>query len=69
MNEMEDLDSNVTVIDEDVRINKMNEIKLNENTKNVMEIGNDFHSLHGWQSFRFGKNGEKINYWMFILSV
>eukprot|EP01083_Nonionella_stella_P191033 707341_1 len=55
--DMDDLDGNVTVMDEDVRINNVD--RMNE-MRGGKDIGKDFHELHGWQSFRFGKQGKKI---------
>lgn len=57
--EDDDFDTNMHVIDEEVRLNNV-DAKNRRNEGKDEEIGQDFHKLEGWQSFRYGKNGKRL---------
>lgn len=54
-----DFDGNMHVMDEEVRLNNIDTMKTKRNNEGD-KVGKDYHKLVGWQSFRYGKQGNKI---------
>ena len=57
--EMEVEDGNMNVIEEEVRLNNEDAIKTRKESE-MEKIGKDYHSLPGWNSFRTGKDGKRL---------
>eukprot|EP00484_Ammonia_sp_Unknown_P019248 CAMPEP_0197034638 /NCGR_PEP_ID=MMETSP1384-20130603/12687_1 /TAXON_ID=29189 /ORGANISM="Ammonia sp." /LENGTH=734 /DNA_ID=CAMNT_0042464587 /DNA_START=19 /DNA_END=2220 /DNA_ORIENTATION=- len=59
VDEADGVDANLNVIDEEVRLKNMEQVNKQKEVK-ANKVGQDYHKLQGWQSFRYGKDAQKI---------
>merc|ERR1712154_397416 len=56
--EMDD-DGNMYVMEEEIRMSNVDTVKTKKENE-AEEIGKDYHAMPGWNSFRTGKDGKRL---------